>query len=286
VFQRLNWNLNWWQYWSAAGLSTERAANTNIHMQTNGRWWLHAGGTIGQLGSTYCDRCARGGPAVRQDMYLSPWMGFEGDSRKKLVPFLWLNYSRSDGGRSDRLNLQPKLEYKVSSRFSTSLGLNYTRNHDNSQFLTADTALGQLRYNFAHLDQTTVGLTWRLDYTFTPTTTLQLYAQPYISKGTYRDVRELSGTPRAPDYDDRYQPASNAALAADPGGFNFKQFNSNAVFRWEYRPGSTLFVVWSQGRSDLTSLEGGRNYGGDLKDLFSLPARNTFLVKVSYWFTR
>jgi hypothetical protein len=64
-----------------------------------------------------------------------------------------------------------------------------------------------------------------------------------------------------------------------------KQFNSNAVFRWEYRPGSTLFVVWSQGRGSFASTEGQRNYGGDIKDLFSLPAQNTFLVKLSYWLT-
>lgn len=288
VFQRMNWNFNWWQFWSAAGLPTDRAANTNLHMQTNGRWWLHAGGTIGQLGSTYCDRCARGGPAVRQNMYLSPWMGYEGDSRRKLVPFMWMNYFRADGGRSHRINLQPRVEYKFSSRFNTSLALNWTRNHDDAQYFGTfnDTVAGINRYTFAHLDQTTVGLTWRLDYTFTPTATLQLYASPFVSKGTYRDVRELSSTPRASRYEARYQPVGDSAIANNPGGFNFKQFNSNAVFRWEYRPGSTLFLVWSQGRSDFTSLEGGRNYGGDIKDLFSLPARNTFLVKLSYWLAR
>ncbi|MFN8651869.1 MAG: DUF5916 domain-containing protein [Gemmatimonadales bacterium] len=288
LFQRLNWNFNWWQYWSTAGLSTERAANTNMHMQTNGRWWLHAGGTLGQLGSTYCDRCARGGPAVRQDMYISPWMGFEGDSRKKLVPFMWVNYSRTDGGRSHRLNLGPELDYKFSSRFNTSLSLSWTRNHNDAQYFGTfgDTVAGITRYTFAHLDQTTVGMTWRLDYTFTPTTTLQLYAAPFITKGTYSRVRELSATPRAANFNARYQPVGDTAIANNPGGFNFKQFNSNAVFRWEYRPGSTLFLVWSQGRSDFTSLEGGRNYGGDIKDLFSLPARNTFLVKLSYWLTR
>ncbi len=287
VFQRLNWNLNWWQYWSTAGLPTERAANTNIHMQLNSRWWLHAGGTLGQLGSTFCDRCARGGPALRQDMYLAPWMGIEGDQRARLVPFMWVNYSRSDGGRSRRINLKPELDLKVSSRFNSSLSLDWTRNRDDAQFFAAftDSVTRITSYTFAHLEQTTVGLTWRLDYTFTPTTSLQLYAQPFISKGTYSDVRELSDTPRARAYDTRFQPAADPAIRNNPGGFNFKQFNSNAVFRWEYRPGSALFVVWNQGRSARDGLEGRRNYGGDLKDLFSLPARNTLLVKLSYWLT-
>jgi hypothetical protein len=286
-YQRLNWNLNWWQRWSIAGLATERAANTNIHMQLNSRWWVHAGSTLGQLGSTFCDRCARGGPALRQDRSLSPWAGIEGDQRMKLVPYMWVNYSRSDGGRSRRINLNPQVEYKVSSRFNTSLGLDWTRNRDDSQFFGTftDSVTRISRYTFAHLEQTTVGLTWRLDYTFTPTTSLQLYAQPFVSKGTFSDVRELSATPRAAKYDARFQTVGDTAIGNNPGGFNFKQFNSNAVFRWEYRPGSTLFLVWNQGRSDRTDFEGQRNFGGDIKDLFSLPSRNTFLVKLSYWLT-
>lgn len=287
VYQRLNWNFNWWQRWSIAGLPTERAANTNLHMQVNSRWWVHAGGTVGQLGSTFCDRCARGGPALRQDRYLAPWMGIEGDQRKALVPYMWINYNRGDGGRSRRINLNPQLDYKVSSRFTTSLSLDWTRNRDDSQFFGTfvDSVTSVASYTFAHLEQTTVGLTWRLDYTFTPTTSLQLYAQPFISKGTYSRVRELSATPRASRYEDRFQPVTDPDIAGNPGGFNYKQFNSNAVFRWEYRPGSTLFLVWSQGRTDNTGLEGNRNFGGDLKDLFSLPAQNTFLVKMSYWLT-
>ncbi|HXI22080.1 MAG TPA: DUF5916 domain-containing protein, partial [Gemmatimonadales bacterium] len=185
VFQRLNWNLNWWQLWSAAGLPTERAANTNFHTQLNSRWWIHAGGTVGQLGSTFCDRCARGGPALRQDSYLSPWAGLEGDDRGRLVPYLWLNYSRSNGGRSHRLNLSPELDLKVSTRFTTSLGLDWTHQLDDAQWYGnfADSLTGQTHYTFAHLDRHTLAATWRLNYTFTPNASLQLYAQPYVSKG-------------------------------------------------------------------------------------------------------
>lgn len=287
VFQSLNWNMNWWQQWSNAGLATERAFNTNTHMQLNSRWWLHAGGTLGQLGSTFCDRCARGGPALRQNMILAPWMGLEGDQRKKLVPFMWVNYSRYDGGRSRRINLNPELDYKFSSNFTTSVALDWTRNRNDSQFFDrfTDSLSGTQHFTFGHLEQTTVGLTWRLDYTFSPTTSLQLYAQPFISKGTYGNIRELSSTPGANAYDARFVPYGDTAVRNNPGGFNVQQFHSNAVFRWEYRPGSTLFVVWSQGRDSFNNVEGDRNYGGDLKDLFNRPSQNTFLVKLSYWLT-
>jgi hypothetical protein len=115
---------------------------------------------------------------------------------------------------------------------------------------------------------------------------LQTYLQPFISKGTYTDVRQLSANPRADAYDDRYAPYINPSVTTDPGGFNFKQLASNVVFRWEYKPGSTLFAVWNQGRQGFAPLEGDRNFQGDVRDLFGLHPANTFLIKMSYWLNR
>jgi hypothetical protein len=224
VFRELRWNFNNWQHWSLDGLPTERAFNTNVHTQLNNRWWLHAGGTLGQLGATYCDRCARGGPAIRQDPYIAPWVGIEGDNRKALVPFFWVNYWRGDGGRSEQLSLEPTLELKVSTRFTTSLGAVWERNRNDSQYFDTFTdPAGAEHYTFAHLEQRT---------------------------------------------------------------FNVQEFRSNVVFRWEYRPGSTVFLVWSQGREGEEEIEGRRSFRGDFADLFRRRADNTFLVKVSYWFAR
>jgi len=286
IFRELRWNFNNWEYWSTAGLPTERAFNTNVHTQFTNRWWLHFGGTVGQLGATYCDRCARGGPAIRQDPYFAPWLGIEGDDRNALVPYMWVNHNRSDRGRSGRISLQPELDLKLSSRFSTSLSANYVHNHDDLQYYaTFIDSASTPHYAFAHLEQKTLSLTWRLGYTFTPTASLQLYASPFISKGSYSDVREIA-RPRAVDYSDRYRPYADSAVANDPGGFNVQQFRSNVVFRWEYRAGSTLFLVWSQGREGSLPYEGAASFGGNLSDLFGLPADDVFLVKLSYWFSR
>ncbi|HKK08986.1 MAG TPA: DUF5916 domain-containing protein, partial [Gemmatimonadota bacterium] len=282
VFQRLSWNFNNWEYWSLAGLPTERAVNTNVHTQLNNRWWIHLGGTLGQLGTTWCDRCARGGPAVRQDPYLAPWGGISGDERHALVPYLWVNYFRGDGGRSSRIGLSPELSYKVSTRFTTSLSADWTRNHDDAQYFdTFVDSGGTAHYAFAHLEQRTLGLTWRLDYTFTPEATLQVYASPFVSRGTYSDLRELA-RPGASDYADRLRPYADPSLPDGPGGFDVQEFRSNVVFRWEYRPGSTLFLVWSQGREGSAPLQGGRSLLGDVGNLFGRAADNTFLVKLSY----
>ena len=284
VYQQLRWNFNNWEHWSSAGLPTERAFNTNVHVQFTNRWWLHLGGTLGQIGTTYCDRCARGGPAVRQDPYLSPWIVIEGDDRRRLMPTFSANYFRGDGGRTEEVELSPEVELKVSNRFTTSFSATYNRNRNDLQYFgTFADLVGGQHYTFAHLNQRTLSLTWRLSYSFTPTASLQIYASPFISKGTYSDVREIAEA-RAREYTARYQPYADP-VAANPGGFNFQQFRSNIVFRWEYRPGSTLFLVWSQGREGSSNLEGTDSFRGNLGELFERRANDTFLVKVSYWLT-
>jgi hypothetical protein len=287
VYQSFQWNWNWWQIWTTEGLPLERAANTNLHMTLRNNWGINVGGTWGQLGATYDDRAARGGPAVRQDPYIAPWLFIGGDDRRRLVPYLGVDYFRGGAGHGRSVSVSPELVFKMSSRFTGSVSLSWKKNDNGYQWYGNFTdSLGLTHFGFARLRQTTEAITARLDYTISPTMTLQGYAQPFISKGTYSDLRELSATPRAAAYDDRYRPYYDGAVAADPGGFNFKQFRSNVVFRWEYLPGSILFVVWSHGRQGVVGEEGTSDLAGDLRDLFRLPADNTFLIKASYWLNR
>jgi hypothetical protein len=287
LYQRLQWNINWWQYWTAAGLPEERAFNTNTHITFRNTWSFHAGGTLGQLGETYCYSCSRGGPAVRQDPYLAPWAGLNGDDRKAIVPYFWFNYFRGDGGRSHNFNVMPELDFKLASRITAAIIPSYTRTTSEVQPLGPTTDTSKVtHYRFAHLEQRQLGLTLRFTYPFNASMSLQVYAQPFVSKGTFSTVHELSATPRAADFASRYRTSTDTAVANQPGGFNYKQFRSNVVFRWEYRPGSTLFVVWTQGRHRFSGVEGTRAFGGDFGDLFALRPDNSFLVKLSYWINR
>ena len=281
IFQQGFWNFNWWQYWTADGLPTERAANTNAHMQLKSGWYLHMGGTVGQLGAVFDDRKARGGPAVRVSPYFAPWGGFGGDSRKPIVPYLFVNMFRGDAGHSSRVSASPEIDMRVASQFIGSVVLNLSHSISDAQYVGTQTDSSGTHYAFAHLDQKTTSLSFRLDYTASTTLTLQAYASPFVSKGHYSRVRELVN-PRAQQYADRYAPYSGTS----PSDFNFKQFNSNLVLRWEYRPGSTLFVVWSQGRDDFEPTMGTRSVRGDFGRLFNAYPRNTFLVKMSYWLSR
>jgi hypothetical protein len=280
-------NNNWWQFWTTAGLPLEAAYNTNAHINLRNNMGLHAGGTIGQLGTTYDDRSARGGPAIRQDHYFAPWMFINGDDRRAVVPYFNANWFRGAGGRNHSWNGGPEIDYKVLGRFSSAFSLNYARNvSDNQWFGKFTDSVHATHYTFAHLNQTTTSATVRLNYTFTPNVSIQAYTQPFISKGTYSNVRQLSATPRADAYVDRYATYGDKSVTNDPGGFNFKEFQSNVVFRWEYKPGSTLFLVWNEGRQGSVPTQGTSDFTGDVRDLMRLHPVNTFLVKVSYWLNR
>src|SRR5207249_3125423 len=257
------------------------------HITFRNSWSFHMGATWGQLGETYCYSCSRGGPAVRNDPYVAPWMGISGDDRKAMVPYLWINYWSGDGGRSHFISVMPELDFKVASRVTAVVmpNVSWTTNEVQPLGPTTDTS-NLTHYLFAHLAQRQYAVTLRFTYPFNANMSLQVYAQPFISKGTFSKVRELSATPRAADFGSRYQAYSDTAVTNNPGGFNYKQFRSNVVFRWEYRPGSTVFFVWSQGRTGSTGVEGTRDFGGDLNDLFNLRPDNSLLVKLSYWINR
>jgi hypothetical protein len=285
-YNQLSWNFNEWNDWTASGLPLGQYLNSNIHIELPSHWWINAGGTVnGLLAATYCDRCARGGPALRNSPSISLWAGIEVDSRwrRALAPAVYVNYSRGSEGRSRYFNVNPQLKTQLSPQWTTTVGVFVEWNDpDNQWYGNYTDSAGTLHYTFAHLRQRTASVQLRLDYTASPTLTFQAYAEPFVSKGVYSNVRELS-LPRAAAYDDRFRPYGDTAVANHPSRFNYKQFRSIVVLRWEYRAGSTIYLVWTQGRQDANSPYDTASFGTDLRHLFDTHPDNTFLLKVSHW---
>ena len=285
-YTSLRLNGNFWNQWTSAGLPMEHALNTNAHLITHNNWGLNAGVTAGQLGSTYCDRCSRGGPAVRQSSYLAHWLNITGDDRRKVAPSLSINSFRSDDGRSRSTSVEPSLAFQTSSQLLFSVDVTATQNENDSQWIGNfhDSLSAAMHYAFAHLSQRTLVTALRATYIVTPNLSIQYYAQPFVSNGTYSNPREMSADPRAARYEDRY--VGYAPPASALAGFSDREFKSNAVVRWEYRPGSTLFLVWTQGRHFYDNSPDTRGWTTTYPDLFRLRPDNTVLVKVSYWLNR
>ena len=108
-----------------------------------------------------------------------------------------------------------------------------------------------------------------------------LRASRSCRRGDYGAFKELVDG-RNPDYGARYAPFAYALDADDDPNFNVKSFRTTNVLRWEYKPGSTLFVVWQQAREN-DAVPGGFRFGRDMHDIFGVAPRNVFLVKLAYW---
>jgi hypothetical protein len=281
-------NGNYWTSRNGAGKQFDNGLNFNGHMGINkgplNNWDLHLGGTLVNPFETWCDRCTRGGPAVRSSRGFYPWGGINSDSRKTLSYGSWFNLGTGDEGNSSSFSVSPYMNLRFGTQATVSLGLGYSDNTNDSQWFGNFSGGGTTHYSFAHLEQTTVSMSTRVNYTATPNLTFEFYAAPFVSSGTYSDFREVSTTPGAADYDARY--VSYTPPAGAQTAFKFTQLRTNAVVRWEYRPGSTLFVVWQHGRQDAANQNPNQSWAKDYGDLISLHPDNTFLVKMAYWFNR
>ena len=280
-YRRLQVNFNQWQSFTTDGMRTALGGNINANSQLRNHWFTYTG--IGFNAPANCARCLRGGPALRQDDRINSWLGIEGDARKSIIPSLHVEGGRWDDGRSKAYSISGGLQARVASRFSMSLSPSFRRNTDDRQWIEnfGDPASDTTHYTVARLEQRTVALTGRADFTMTPALTLQVYAQPFITTGNYENWREAAD-PRSANYDERFRPY---AVGSSPRPFNVKQFRSNTVLRWEYRPGSTIYAVWAQGRYQDHLDPGSFELDRDARNLFGAHPDNTFLIKASYWFS-
>jgi len=273
--------LSYESHWTTGGLPSARIAQFYEAVTLLDYWGAALTLTGTDLGGVNCVSCARGGPSLRQSAKNGMRIDLIPDPTRAVLPQAAIRAGVSDEGRSMYRGFDAGGSLRVASRFSASFVLSFDHVVNDQQWvgnygvLFSDTT----HYAFARLDQDIVSMTLRGNWTFTPALSFQLYAQPYLSAGTYSQLRQLNA-PRAEAYADRFSAYSGVAA---PNGFAFTQFNSNAVLRWEYRPGSVLFFVWQQGRTQNIVNNSSFDGPGDVAATFNAHPSNTFLVKLSYW---
>ena len=254
--------------------------------------------------SVYDDQLTRGGPLVklpaRNDInatLFSPNRGLV--SLSLSGEYNW----NPAGGHATSLNVSATVH--PGPNFQLTLGPSWSRSRNVSQFIqevadpTATATFGR-RSVFATIRETDLALDTRLNWTFSPRLSLQLYVQPLVVAGDYTDYKELRA-PRTFDFAvygrdaGTITPDGSGGFTVDPdaGGpasaftvgdqnFNFRSLRANLVFRWEYRPGSTLFLVWQQARSGAVPI-GTFDFGRDVGAIFDNPATNVLAVKATWW---
>ena len=230
-------------------------------------------------------RRTRGGPLTKNKPGLEAFVYYDTDGKAKRFYYLEVyTYSQPENGSYD-WSVSPGVEFKPASNVLFSIGPRFGRTIQDVQYVdqfddpAAATTYGR-RYVFAELDQRTLSASIRLNWSFTPNVALQTYIQPLISSGHYYEFKSLA---RPNSYD--FTPYDYLAVFPDRDpNFNFKSLRGNAVFRWEYRPGSTFYLVWTQERTDSDD-SGEFRLRSNLDRLLRADTDNIFLAKVSYYFT-
>jgi hypothetical protein len=299
------WAAKWWTW------------NFNRELQGNGwdargfvtflNYWDVGSGVSGswRVGD---DRLTRGGPAAILPARWSWNVNFNSDSRKWLSVSGGTNRLWTDQGGWVR-NGNLSLNFKPSPKLTLSTGPQWNEQWVIAQYVrsvpdpTAAATHGG-RYVFGNLSQKQLTMTTRVNVILTPKISIQVFAQPLVAAGDYQHFKELAA---ARTFDFHYYGTAGSRLSfddasstyqVDPDGagaalpftfrdpdFNLKSLRVNAVFRWELKPGSTFYAVWTRQQQDYAD-PGQFSFGRDTAALFSAPGDDIFLVKMAYWIGR
>lgn len=257
------------------GLRQNYGCDFDTDVQFTNYWSIDTGYWL-DFGTTDFDWETRGGPPVHIPLGQSSRFSFSTDSRKswQISPYVG-GGETWDGRYTDyilNVTLRPRsnIELTLAPRYKGEWGV--------SRWLKTirDESGNRTDEIFGEQQLTRLDMTLRGTFTFTRDLSLQLYAQPFLAAVDYKNFKR-----RLPD--ETYEPvdASMYDEAVEQPDFNWNSFNSNVVLRWEYLPGSTLFLVWTQAREYFDNL-GTFDLGHDMDYLFDTVPGNTFLVKASY----
>jgi hypothetical protein len=254
--------------------------NYDIGGQLASYWFMR--GAINVQGSGNDPVELRGGPAMRTDPRYSMHLTANSDSRKKLRVDTDFAAERIPERDYMLARVQAGLWIQARSNIDVSVTPGWTETTNPLQYVDQiDDAAGMTHYIFGRIRLTEVSLTTRVNWTFSPRLSLQAYAQPFLAVGSYSEYKDVNN-PHADRYEERFKPITGTeSFSFDKPDFNFGQLRSTMVLRWEYRPGSALFAIWSHGQTnDATGLF---DLGHDLANLAHSASENIVMVKANYW---
>ena len=300
IFREINLNLNQWLQYDFGGNLNSPGGNINWWTRFNNYWNTYGGININ--GEQISNTVLRGGPSLKIPGNKNLNVGFSSNQQKKLT----MSFSTSqnfnnvaDFSRSE--NYYINLGYRPTKALRVDVSPGYNKSFNQLQYVGQQNFMDTKRYIMAKIDRNTLSMSFRLNYNITPDLTIQYWGQPFIAAGQYSNFKYITDNHADNVYDrfhlytggqisldteqDRYVVDENQDNSIDYSfnkpDFNVKEFLSNLVMRWEYRPGSTLYLVWSQSRSGFEN-NGSFDFSRDFEGLFDEKAYNVFLVKLSY----
>lgn len=299
IFNNLYINTNYWMYWDYSGVHTSTLFNTNWHAEFKNKWRLNT--NLTRETKHISNDLLRGGPSFHQPGSLEANLNIFTDQTKKIWMYIGNYRGFGDHKSFTAYDYYGGIVAQPMNALSISIEPDYLILNTQLQYVQTVDYTPEKRYVFGEMDQKTLLMTIRLNFTINPELSVEFYGQPFVSAGQYTKYKKIT-IPDAERYEERYYIFNPEEISYDAEtgynvdenhdkspdytfgkpDFNFQQFRSNLVIRWEYLPGSTVFLVWSQGRTNSVS-DGSFSYANDIQDLFSTKANNVFLIKLSYW---
>ncbi len=284
-------------YWNYGGTNTHNNIGAEFITMFSNRWEIAINETY--ILSDLATRLLRGGPAMAISPSWDNLIIFNTDKSRRVSFKLQNNSTISGDGISKKLTLRPGLTFRLGNHVYMMSEFNYSKNIDNLLYVTQLKSNNDKQYIMARINQDTYSLIFRLNYNITPDISIQYYGSPFMSSGKYSDYKRAADT-RSSELKERYHSFSGTEISYDEQNnrfdinesgnsysftkpdFSFREFRSNLVARWEYLPGSTIYIVWENNRRSrdnvyFSSLD--KNMG----ELFGVTPTNIFMIKLSYW---
>jgi len=299
-FRDYSFQLTRLDQWDFGGLATASTTVLDSSAQLRNKWRLTGRLSWNELVDT---RALRGGPALRKSDFATARLrvGSDGSRRAALAVEGERDWAADGDTAASRIKVE--LAMRASNRLSFSAASEYQKIDDDLQYVATSATLDGPRWVLGRIQEDVFSLTVRANLAITPDLTVQYYGSPFVATGRFTSFRKATDT-LSPVYEQRFhrygadeisfQPAENAYRVAEAGGgprysfanpdFSFRQFRSNLVARWEWRPGSSLYVIWSQGRTSEAPFSQDA-FASNWSALWNTRADNVFLVKLSYWFS-
>ncbi len=283
--------------WSFGGENTLDRLKLHGYLQLKNLWNAHL--NIKRFYNIFDTRELRGGPKLLKSDYNDVELFIQSNQVKDL----WVGFGPRVKFFSDNIShtnyFTAFLRWQINDRFSITSRTIFDHSIDNNKWVRTTTdPEGLTQYIVGTIDRNTISSTLRFEYFISPEISLQYYGNPYASVGSYNNFREVADASNRSinkQYnkleltvlpDGTYSLIKNGAPEfniAKPD-FNYQEFRSNLVARWEFRPGSTLYLVWTNTRSaysDKLNQPVWKSFGS----IMSEKSQNVFMVKFSYWFS-
>jgi hypothetical protein len=297
LFRNYTLSLGQRNSWNYGGLNTYNDLSVQFNTQFTNRLDLSI--TESYVFYEFNTRLLRGGPAFRLSPYWKNNIQFNTNKSNRVIFTLNNNSTVSSDGVSRFYSIQPVLSFRLGNHIYLSSDLKYSNNTDNFIYVSQKKAESDMRFIMARIRQQTYSFTLRFNYNITPDISIQYYGSPFISSGTYNDFKRSADT-HAGNIADRYHRYSEDEISLDEPtniytvtegvdsykfgnpDFSFREFRSNLVARWEYRPGSTIYLVWENNRTNRES-DYISSLNHNMGTLFGVQPTNVFMVKISFW---